>query len=289
MKLRLGIPKGSLQEATTELMRRAGFSIMVPHRSYFPSVDDEELECVLLRAQEIPRYVSEGILDAGIAGRDWIEETSADVVVVSDLVYSKQTAKPVRWVLAVAADSDLKKPQDLDGKRVATELVEVTKRYFGQKGVKARVEFSWGASEAKVPELADAIVDLTETGASLAAHNLRILDTVLESNTVLMASRAAWEDEWKREKVTGIGELLLGALRAQEKVGLKLNVARKDLPAILRVLPAMKEPTVSALIDEGWCAIEVVLDERQARDLIPELKKAGARDIIEYPLMKVIP
>ncbi len=289
MTLRLGLPKGSLQQPTFELFSHAGYSISVGARSYYPVVDDEELECRLLRPQEIPRYVADGVLDAGISGLDWIRENRADTVEVAELVYAKQTAAPVRWVIAVAADSPIRSVADLPGKRIATELVNVTKDFLAQHGVQAVVEYSYGATEAKVPELADAIVELTETGASLRAQGLRIIDTVLESTTRLIASKAAWNDEAKRDKLQGMAVLLLGALRARTMVGLKMNVPRESLPAVLDVLPAMKQPTVSPLRDPAWCAVEAVVDQSAARALVPQLKRAGAQDIIEYPLNKVVP
>jgi ATP phosphoribosyltransferase len=289
VKLRLGLPAGSMQEATFQLFRRAGYNLSVAPRSYVPSVDDPELECRLLRAQEIPRYVGDGELDAGLTGLDWVMENGADVVYAADLVYSKQSQAPARWVIAVARDSDIQSLADLEGKRVATELVRVTQQHLERNGVTAKVEYSWGATEVKVPEFADAIVDITETGSSLRAHNLRILDTVLETNVKLIAHPAAWNDPWKRQKIENLTVLLLGALSAQEKVGLKMNVAAENLEAVLKLLPAMKEPTVSSLIGGAWHAVETVTDEKRVRDLIPELKRAGAQDIIEYPLNKVIP
>jgi len=289
MALKFGLPKGSLQDATFDLFARAGFDLHLGSRSYYPVADDPELECRLLRAQEIPRYVGEGLLDAGICGQDWIRENEADVVEVAELNYSKQTDRPVCWVVAVANDSPAQKVQDLSGKRIATELVKVTQKYLKDHGVQANVEYSWGATEGKVPELVDAIVELTETGASLRAHGLRIVDTVMESRTQLIASRAAWADDWKRAKMESIAVLLSGALRGREKVGLKMNVPRDRLKGVLAILPAMKHPTVSPLMDDDWCAVETVLDEKQVRSLIPELKRAGAQDIIEYPLNKVIP
>ena len=289
MKLRLGLPAGSMQEATFQLFKRAGYGITAAARSYVPSVDDPELDCLLLRAQEIPRYVGDGVLDAGLTGLDWVLENGVEVVEAADLVYSKQSAARARWVLAVARDGELKSVADLQGKRVATELVRVTEQYLERHGVKARVEFSWGATEVKVPELADAIVELTETGTSLRAHNLRILDTVLETNVKLIAHPTAWQDTWKRSKIENLAVLLLGALQAEAKVGLKMNVSSESLEAVLKLLPAMKEPTVSSLIHGGWHAVETVADEKQVRDLIPRLKGAGAQDIIEYPLNKVIP
>lgn len=289
MKLRLGLPKGSLQEATFQLFKQAGFNLTVRSRSYFPSVDDPELEVVLMRAQEIPRYVDEGVLDAGLSGLDWIMENEADVVEVADLVYAKNTPTPIRLVIAVANDSPIKSVADLQGKRIATELVRVTKKYLAENGVKAMVEYSYGATEVKVPHLVDAIADITETGSSLKANNLRVIATILESTTKLHANHAAWDDPWKREKLQNLAVLLQGALRARAKVGLKMNVPREKLGEILAVLPAMKHPTVSQLVHSDWLAVEVILDERKVRDLIPALKRAGAQDLIEYPLSKVIP
>lgn len=289
MKLRLGLPKGSLQEATFNLFKQAGFEINVRSRSYFPAVNDPELEIILMRAQEIPRYVAEGVLDAGISGLDWIMENEADVVEVADLIYAKSTPNPIRLVIAVAKDSDIVEVSDLNGKRIATELVRVTRKYLEDNGVNALVEFSYGATEVKVPDLVDAIADITETGSSIKANNLRILATILESTTKLHANTASWEDPWKKEKLQNLAVLLQGALRARSKVGLKMNVPGEQLETILDVLPAMKHPTISQLVHSDWVAVEVILEEKQVRDLIPALKKAGAQDIIEYPLTKVIP
>lgn len=289
MKLRLGLPKGSLQEATFQLFKQAGFNLTVRSRSYFPTVNDPELEVVLMRAQEIPRYVSEGVLDAGLSGLDWILENEADVVEVADLVYSKSTSNPIRLVIAVANDSDIHSVSDLNGKRIATELVRVTQKYLEENGVQASVEYSYGATEVKVPHLVDAIADITETGSSLKANNLRIIATVLESTTKLHANKKSWENPWKREKLQNLSVLLQGALRARSKVGLKMNVPGDKLETILDILPAMKQPTISQLVHSDWVAVEVILEERQVRDLIPALKRAGAHDIIEYPLNKVIP
>ncbi|HZK19039.1 MAG TPA: ATP phosphoribosyltransferase, partial [Clostridia bacterium] len=271
-KLRLGLPKGSLQEATFQLFKRAGFNISVRSRSYFPKIDDPELDILLMRAQEIPRYVHKGVLDAGLSGLDWIRENEADIVEVADLVYSKQTNHPIRLVIAVANDSNIKSVADLEGKRIATELVNVTQSYLKSKGVNAMVEYSYGATEVKVPQLVDAIADITETGSSLKAHNLRILATIMESNTKLHANRKAWEDTWKREKLQNISTLLVGALRADQKVGLKMNLPGDKLDSLLDILPAMKKPTVAQLIKSDWLAVEVILDEKQSRDLIPVLK-----------------
>lgn len=289
MKLRLGLPKGSLQEATFNLFKQAGFEINVRSRSYFPAVNDPELEIILMRAQEIPRYVAEGVLDAGISGLDWILENEADVVEVADMVYAKSTSNPIRLVIAVAKDSDILEVSDLKGKRIATELVKVTQKYLKDNGVTASVEFSYGATEVKVPDLVDAIADITETGSSIKANNLRILATILESTTKLHANKNSWEEPWKREKLQNLAVLLQGALRARSKVGLKMNVPGEMLDAILDVLPSMKHPTISQLVHSDWVAVEVILEEKQVRDLIPALKKAGAQDIIEYPLTKVIP
>ncbi len=289
MKLRLGLPKGSLQEATFQLFKNAGYHLAVRSRSYFPTIDDPEIEVVLMRAQEIPRYVDEGVLDAGLSGYDWIMENQAKVVEVADLAYSKQTTNPIRLVLAVANDSDIHTVADLQGKRIATELVKVTRNFLEKNGVQAAVEFSYGATEVKVPQLVDAIADLTETGSSLKANNLRIVATILESTTRLHANCQSWEDPWKREKLQNLSVLLRGALTAESKVGLKMNVPGDRINDILAVLPSMKQPTVSKLYNSDWVAVETVLDERTSRDLIPVLKRQGASDIIEYSLNKVIP
>ena len=288
MKLRLGIPKGSLQDATVDLFRRAGFHINVNARSYFPTVDDDELELMLIRAQEMSRYVEDGILDAGLTGLDWIVENNSDVVEVADLIYAKQSFGKVRWVLAVPEASSITGPKDLQGKIVATELVGATRRYLERHGVTAKVEFSWGATEVKPPELADAIVEVTETGSSLRANKLKIVDTVMESNTKLIANRSAWKQPWKRHKLENLKMLLEGAMAAFDKVGLMLNVKQKDLPAIIKILPALKRPTISKLSERGWVAVNTILDERTVRDIIPRLKKAGAQGIVEYPLNKIV-
>ncbi|MCM8813662.1 MAG: ATP phosphoribosyltransferase [Candidatus Omnitrophica bacterium] len=288
-KLRIGLPKGSLQDSTVALLKKAGYCINVSSRSYFPTVDDPDWECILLRAQEIPVYVQKGVLDCGITGADWVLEHEAAVVMVAELMYAKQTLTPVRWVLAVPEKSSIQCAQDLQGKRVATELVQVTKRYFEKHGVRVDVEFSWGATEAKVPELVDAIVELTETGSSLRAHNLKIIDTLCRSTTQFIAYQGAWDDTWKREKMQNIAMLVQGALQAEEKVGLKMNVAKDHLEKIIGILPALRNPTVSELSRPGWIAVEIVTDEKAVRALIPQLKKAGAEGIIEYPLTKVIP
>ncbi|MDA8337434.1 MAG: ATP phosphoribosyltransferase [Peptococcaceae bacterium] len=289
MQLKLGLPKGSLQEATFLLFKRAGFNVSLRGRSYFPVVDDPQLDLVLMRAQEIPRYVDEGVLDAGISGYDWIRENEADVVEVANLAYAKQTTGPVRLVIAVARDGPIHTVADLEGKRIATELVQVTRNFLRQHGIKAAVEFSYGATEVKVPHLVDAIADLTETGTSLAANNLRILTTILESTTRLHANRAAWADPWKREKLQNLAVLLEGALRAENKVGVKMNIPGDRMESVLALLPSMKHPTISQLVASDWVAVEVIIDEQEVRELIPPLKKAGAQDIIEYPLNKVIP
>jgi len=286
--LKLGIPKGSLETATIDLFRRAGFNIATSSRSYYPAIDDPDLECMLIRAQEMARYVEDGVLDAGLTGRDWVEENEANVVTVVDLVYAKQSFGKVRWVLAVPESSPFKTVQDLEGKIIATELVCTTERYLVNKGVKARVEFSWGATEVKPPDLADAIVEVTETGSSLRANNLRIIDTVLESNTQLIANIDAWVDTWKRRKLEDIKLLLEGAMNALGKVGLMLNVQRHDLARVLNVLPSLKNPTISQLSDESWVAVNTILEESTVRTIIPRLKEAGAQGIVEYPLNKIV-
>ncbi len=288
MKLVLGLPKGSLQEATFELMAKAGFHVNCPSRSYFPTVDDPELELVLFRAQEMARYVQDGVLDAGLTGRDWVVENDADVVEVGELRYAKQQLRPVRWVLAVPEASPVQRAEDLQGKLVATELVNTTRKYFASKGVEARVEFSWGATEAKA-RLVDAIVELTETGSSLRANKLRIVDTVMESVTVLVANHQSWADEWKRSKIENVHLLLQGAIVARQKVCLKLNVSKENLETVCSIVPALRKPTVSPLSEEGWFALETIVDESVVRDIIPKLKRAGAEGIIELPLNKVIP
>jgi ATP phosphoribosyltransferase len=288
MKLKLGIPKGSLENATVDLFRRAGFSIVTSSRSYFPAIDDPDIECMLIRAQEMARYVEDGILDAGLTGRDWIEENEADVVAVADLIYAKQSFGKVRWVLAVPEASNFRSVKDLEGKIIATELVATTKRYLASHGVSAKVEFSWGATEVKPPVLADAIVEVTETGSSLRANNLKIIDTILESNTQLIANKKSWEDAWKRRKLEDLKMLLQGAINALGKVGLMLNVHKKDLDAVLGVLPALKRPTISHLSDEQWLAVNTILDEATVRDIIPRLKQAGGEGIVEYPLNKIV-
>ena len=286
--LKLGIPKGSLQEATLKLFAKAGYKISVSSRSYAPRIDDDEIECLMFRAQEMARYVERGVMDVGLTGKDWIMESGAEVVEVADLVYSKATAQGFRWVVAVPEDSEILTVKDLQGKRIATELVEATKRYLAGHGVSAEVEFSWGATEIKVPHLVDAIVDGTETGSSLRAHRLRIVDTVVESTTKLIANKTAWEDPWKREKIEILALLLKGALQAEAKVGLKLNVPKYLLEKVMEQLPSLHAPTISNQADLKWAAVEVIVDEHTVRDLIPRLKRAGAEGIVEYPLNKVI-
>jgi ATP phosphoribosyltransferase len=288
VKVKLGIPKGSLETATVDLFRRAGYAITLNGRSYFPGIDDPEIECMLIRAQEMARYVEDGILDAGLTGLDWVEETEADVIAVADLVYAKQSFGKVRWVLAVPEASNFHSVQDLQGKIIATELVGATKRYLAARGVTAKVEFSWGATEVKPPVLADAIVEVTETGSSLRANKLKILETVLESNTQLIANKDSWRDPWKRQKLEDMRMLLEGAINALGKVGLMLNVHRDQLPAVLEVLPALKRPTISQLSDAEWLAVNTILDESTVRSIIPRLKQAGAQGIVEYPLNKIV-
>jgi ATP phosphoribosyltransferase len=288
-KLKLGLPKGSLQEATLKNLKRAGFNITLSERSYFPYIDDDEIEPILLRAQEISRYVEEGVLDCGITGEDWIKENDSDVVRVADLVYAKQSLIPVRWVLAVPEDSNIKSTKDLKGKRIATELVNATKKFLLNKKVKAEVEFSWGATEAKVATgLVDAVVELTETGRSLKANKLRIIDTVCESTTKFIANKKSFKDTWKNRKMKQIVLLLLGAIAADNMVGLKMNVSKNNLGKVLSLLPSLKNPTVSHLSREGWLAVETVIEEKIVRQLIPKLKEAGAQGIIEYSLNKLV-
>ncbi len=287
-KLKLGVPKGSLQEATLQLFARAGWRITTDSRSYYPAVDDPEVECLMVRAQEMPRYVETGALDAGLTGRDWIVETAAAVTEVADLIYAKTGLGKVRWVLAVPEESPIRGVRDLEGKVIATEGVRLTQAWLAKHGVRARVEFSWGATEVKVPQLADAIVEVTETGASLRAHRLRVVDTVLESNTKLIANADALADAWKKEKIGNIALLLTGAIGAYNKVGLMLNVRRDALPAVVEALPALKMPTVSPLYDSDWLAVNTVVDEAAVRSLIPRLKAAGAQGIVEYPLNKIV-
>jgi ATP phosphoribosyltransferase len=295
-KLRLGIPKGSLQDATVQLFGRAGFNVYVNSRSYFPAIDDPQIECMLIRAQEMARYVADGVLDAGLTGQDWIAEHAEQrpsqngpaVTSVADLIYAKQSFGKVRWVLAVPEDSPFKTPQDLEGKTIATELVKVTESYFRRQGVNVNVEFSWGATEVKPPMLADAIVDVTETGSSLRANRLRVIDTLMESNTQFIANPTALTDDWKRTKIDNIALLLRAAIEAQGRVGLMLNVARADLANVLSLLPALQRPTISALSDDEWVAVNTIIEERTVRELIPALKAARAQGIVEYPLNKIV-
>lgn len=286
--LRLGLPKGSLQEPTLELFKRAGFNIVVPSRSYRPTVDDDELEIRLLRAQEIGRYVDHGFLDCGITGRDWIVENGADVEVLTDMRYSKATSRPTRWVLVVPEDSPVQSVKDLQGKRISTEAVGLTQQYLAANGVEAEVEFSWGATEVKVPELVDAIVDITETGSSLRANKLRIVDTLMESYPQFVSSKTAARDEWKRQKMETLVLLLKGALEARDKVGLKMNVPSAKLEEVVASLPSQRSPTISQLASPEWVAVETVIDETTVRNIIPRLKSLGAEGIVEYPLNKVV-
>ena len=294
MKLKLGIPKGSLQDATVQLFARAGFNIYVSTRSYFPTIDDPEIECMLIRAQEMARYVSDGVLDAGLTGQDWIAEhelgdgTTGVLTSIADLVYAKQSFGKVRWVLAAPEDSSIKSAADLDGATIATELVRVTRAYFERQKVNVGVEFSWGATEVKPPVLADAIVEATETGSTLRANRLRVIDTVMESNTQLIANHGTLADDWKRTKIENLALLLKAAIEAQGRVGLMLNVRRDDLPAVLALLPALQRPTISALSDDAWVAVNTIIEERTVRDLIPRLKAAHAQGIVEYPLNKIV-
>lgn len=286
--LKLGIPAGSLQEATAKLFERAGYNIKFSSRSYYPVIDDDEIECLLIRAQEMARYVEQGILDAGITGYDWIQETQADVHEVCELVFSKVSRRPVRWVLAVPEDSDIRSVRDLEGKRIATEAVGLTKAHLAKHGVSATVEFSWGATEVKPPRLADAIVEVTETGSSLRANNLRIVEEILQSTTRLIANRSAWQDDWKRTKLENIALMLQSCLNAEGKVGLMMNVRRADLDAVLGVLPALQTPTISSLSDPEWIDVNTIVDETVVRSIVPALKQAGARGIVEYQITKLI-
>ena len=287
-KLKLGIPKGSLQDATIDLFARAGWKISLGSRSYVPNIDDTEIECLLVRAQEMARYVESGALDAGITGHDWVVETGAQVTELAEFVYAKQRLSRVRWVLAVPEDSPMRGPRDLEGKVIATEVVHITENYLARHGVKARVEFSWGATEVKVPQLADAIVEVTETGSSLRANRLRVLDTVLESATVFIANRTASADPWKKEKCENLILMLQGAIAAASRVGLLLNVHRDDLAAVLAVLPALKNPTISNLSDPAWVALNTIIEESVVRQILPKLKAAKAQGIVEYPLNKIV-
>ncbi len=287
-KLKLGLPKGSLQESTFAMLKKAGYQISVGSRSYLPSVDDGEIEAILIRAQEMSRYVEDGTLDAGITGKDWVLENRSDVVEAADLVYAKQGMRPVRWVLAAPNDSKINSVKDLEGKRIATEAVNLTKDYLAKHKVNAHVEFSWGATEIKAPKLVDAIVEITETGSSLRANNLKIVDVVVESTTKFIANKQAWKDSWKKAKIETICMLLKGAIAATEKVGLKMNVPEGKLDDILKALPALRNPTLSQLAKKGWFAVETIIDEHTVREIIPKLRQVGAEGIIEYPLNKVI-
>jgi ATP phosphoribosyltransferase len=294
MKLKLGIPKGSLQDATIQLFARAGFNVYVSTRSYFPAIDDPEIECLLIRAQEMARYVSDGVIDAGLTGQDWIAEhelgegRTGVLTAIADLIYAKQSFGKVRWVLAAPEDSAIRTAADLDGKTIATELVRVTRAYFARRGIQVNVEFSWGATEVKPPVLADAIVEATETGSTLRANRLRIVDTVMESNTQLVANHAALADPWKQTKLENVSLLLKAAIEAHGRVGLMLNVRRVDLDGVLALLPALQRPTISALSDDQWVAVNTIIEERTVRDLIPRLKAAKAQGIVEYPLNKIV-
>ena len=287
-KLRLGIPAGSLQQATAELLKKAGYHVTFPSRSYYPSIDDDEIECLLIRAQEMARYVEQGILDAGITGHDWIMETEAQVVEICELIFSKVSRRPVRWVLCVPNDSPVQSVQDLQGKRIATEAVGLTTRYLARHGVEARIEFSWGATEVKPPQLADAIVEVTETGSSLRANNLRIVDEVLQSTTRLIANKEAVTDPWKQSKLSDISMMLESCLAAEGKVGLMMTVARMDLDKVLELLPALQKPTVSTLSDPDWVDVNTIVEESIVRKIVPGLKEAGARGIVEYAINKII-
>lgn len=286
--LKLGIPKGSLEEATVKLFARAGYDIKIKSRSYFPDIDDPEIECMLIRAQEIARYVADGVLDAGLTGKDWVMENRVDVVEIANLVYSKVSARPVRWVLAVPNDSPVQTVKDLEGKRIATEAVNLTTDYLKKHGVTAKVEFSWGATEVKPPKLVDAIVEVTETGSSLRANNLRIVETLLESTTKFIMNKQSHQDEWKKDKVDRLVLMLEGAMAANGKVGLMMNVPKSSLDAVIKVLPEGKKPTIAELSDPNWVDLTVILEEKLVREIAPDLKKAGAEDIVEYPLNKII-
>jgi ATP phosphoribosyltransferase len=286
--LKLGIPKGSLEEATVNLFAKAGYRIKISSRSYFPSIDDDEIECMLIRAQEIARYVADGVLDAGLTGKDWVLENRVDVEDVADLVYSKVSSRPVRWVLAVPNDSPIKTVKDLQGKRIATEVVSMTEDYLKKHGVTASVEFSWGATEVKPPKLADAIVEVTETGNSLRANNLRIVETLMESNTKFIMNKDSFKDEWKKNKVDRLVLMLKGAMAANQKVGMMMNVPKKSLDAVMKILPPEVKPTIANLTDENWVDLTVILEEKLVREIVPDLKRVGAEDIVEFPLNKII-
>lgn len=288
-KLKFGIPKGSLQQATVNLFEKSGWKININGRSYFPDINDEEIECNICRAQEMPRYVENGTIDAGLTGKDWIEENESDVVVVDDLIYSKRSQKPARWVLAVPSDSNLKRLEDLQGKKIATELVNYTRRYFKERNIDVKIEFSWGATEAKVVSgLVDAIVEVTETESTIRAHGLKIIHEFMESNTQLIANRESYKDPWKKVKIEQIALLLKGALRAENLVGLKMNVPEKKIETVIDILPSLNAPTVAGLYNSNWVSVETIVDVKTVRDLIPRLRQAGAEGIIEYPLNKVI-
>jgi ATP phosphoribosyltransferase len=287
-KLKFGLPKGSLQDATIEKMGKAGFNITISSRSYIPTVDDDEMEIRLIRAQEISRYVEHGYLDCGITGHDWVIENGSNVHEVGEFLFSKATRRPARWVLCVPNNSPVKSVKDLEGKRIATEVVNITKKYLRKHGVKAEVEFSWGATEVKAHELVDAIVEVTETGSSLRANNLRIVDELLVSTPRLITNHTSWKDAWKRKKIETLAMLLKGAIDAEAKVGLKMNIAEKNLSKLLKELPALRNPTISSLSQKGWVAVETIIDERVVRELIPQLKASGAEGIIEYPLNKIV-
>ncbi len=286
--LKLGIPKGSLQEATARLFAKAGYNLIFSSRSYTPVIDDSEIECLLIRAQEMARYVEQGVLDAGLTGKDWIVENNASVEEIADMVYSKVSSKPVRWVLAVPNNSDIQSAKDLEGKRIATEAVNLTSGYLKKHGVKAHVEFSWGATEVKAPNLVDAIVEVTETGSSLRANGLRIVDTVLQSNTKFIVNKDSYKDPWKKKKVDIIVMLLKGALAAEGRVGLMMNVKKKNLDNVLKILPALQKPTISELSNQDWVDINTIIEEKEVREIIPKLKESGASGIVEYPLNKII-
>ena len=286
--LKLGIPKGSLQDTTVSMLKKAGYRIKSNGRSYYPSIDDPKIQCVLIRAQEMARYVEEGVIDCGITGKDMIIESKADVTELADFTYAKKGLGKVKWVVAVPTDSEINDPKELEGKRIATEAVNIAKDYFEKIGVDAKIEFSWGATEAKPPQLADAIIEVTETGSSLKENNLRIIDTVIESTTKFISNKESFKDEWKRSKMERIIMLLEGALLAEEKVGIKMNVENANLSEILSLLPALKKPTINSLTESGWMSVEAIIDEKVVRELIPKLRKAGAEGIIEYPLNKVI-
>jgi ATP phosphoribosyltransferase len=286
--LKLGIPKGSLEEATVNLFAKAGYRIKISSRSYFPSIDDDEIECMLIRAQEIARYVADGVLDAGLTGKDWVQENRVEVEEIADLVYSKASSRPVRWVLAVPNDSPIKSVKDLQGKRIATEVVSMTEDYLKKHGVTASVEFSWGATEVKPPKLADAIVEVTETGNSLRANNLRIVETLMESNTKFIMNKDSFKDEWKKNKVDRLVLMLKGAMAANQKVGMLMNVPKKSIDAVMKILPPEVKPTIANLTDENWVDLTVILEEKLVREIVPDLKKVGAEDIVEFPLNKII-